>query len=154
MFLFYLSFFRRPSLDDDDERLEFEEPQDIRNAYKSGRVPGLEWGYIGDLRRTSSMHGHGPAQPSSSPSHYKARHFANHGCGLNPKGRAAPLASMEEITPSLRSSFASVLMYPPSSWGGSDESLPSEYFANDYDDNGSLKKQGSFSALSVQSDFQ
>lgn len=60
---------------------------------------------------------------------------------------------MEEITPSLRSSFASVLMYPPSSWGASDESLPSDFFATDFE-NGSLKKQGSFSALSVQSDFQ
>lgn len=138
-------------MDDDDERLEFEEPQDIRNAFKSGRVPGMEWGYIGDLRRTSSVHGHVPQQHSSPSSHYKPRHFANHGCG--PRSKAAPLASMEEITPSLRSSFASVLMYAPSSWGGSDESLPSDFFANDYD-NGSLKKQGSVSALSVQSDFQ
>ncbi|CAL8123484.1 unnamed protein product [Orchesella dallaii] len=137
--------------DDDDERLEFDEPQDIRNTYDSGQVPGLEWGYIGDLRRSSSVR-NPPQQPASS--HYKPRHFAGHGYGPGgPKGKGAPLASMEEMTPSLRSSFASVLMYPPSSWGGSDESLPSDYFANDFE-NGSLKKQGSFSALSVQSDFQ
>lgn len=117
----------------------------------------MEWGYIGDLRRTASVHGQNDQHSMSSnapapSSHYKPRHFAGHGYGPT-RGRAAPLASMEDITPSLRSSFASVLMYAPSSWGGSDESLTSEYFANDYE-NGSLKKQGSFSALSVQSDFQ
>jgi len=50
--------------------------------------------------------------PASSSSHYKARHFAGHGYGqgvVPPSlsssiNRKAPLASFEDITPSLRSS--------------------------------------------------
>lgn len=42
----------------------------------------------------------------------------------------APLASLEDITPSLRSSFASVMMHPPSDWGNSDESFDSTIMVN------------------------
>lgn len=73
--------------------------------------------------------------PATSQFHYKPRHFAGHGYGQGrfPPGlamQAAPLASAEDISPSLRSSFASVMMYPPSDWGNSDESLNSNVFLN------------------------
>jgi hypothetical protein len=82
-------------------------------------------------------------------SHYKPRHFAGHGYGdvmrfpsslsTNQQNQQsnmmydrsrAPLASLEDITPSLRSSFASVMMYPPSDWGNSDESFDSTIMVN------------------------
>jgi len=76
------------------------------------------------------------SQPNS---HYKSRHFAGHGYGQGKLPSAltspanAPLASIEDITPSLRSSFASVMMYPPSDWGNSDndnDSVDSTIFVN------------------------
>jgi hypothetical protein len=73
---------------------------------------------------------------SQPDSHYKPRHFAGHGYGQGRLPSAivapgAPLASVEDITPSLRSSFASVMMYPPSDWGNSDnESVDSTIFLN------------------------
>jgi len=67
---------------------------------------------------------------ATTASHYKPRHFASHGYGpgasKNQEGHV-PLASTEDISPSLRSSFNSVMMYAPS------QNL-SDYTDNDFED--------------------
>lgn len=85
-----------------------------------------------------------PYPAAFASQHYKPRHFSGHGYGagkfpsvlassssMNPRDASkAPLASLEDITPSLRSSFASVMMYPPSDWGNSNDSFDSTIMIN------------------------